>query len=98
MEQGDQAAAVEQQLQPALASSLDVASFETLGRSPRLDPEGWLRWTCDTGAAISACPLDAKIGTDAEANECGYKTASRELIPDNVPGCVCKERLNMGME
>ena len=46
LEQRDQAAAVEQQPPPTLASSLDLASFETPGRSPHLDPEGWLRWTC----------------------------------------------------
>ena len=39
-----------------------------------LNPEG------DTGAAISASPLDAKIGTETQANECSYKTASGELI------------------
>ena len=33
------------QSQPALASSLDLASSETPVRSPRLDPEGCLRWT-----------------------------------------------------
>ena len=45
---------VEPQSQPALASSMDLASFGTPVRSPRLDQQGWLRWTCDTGAAISA--------------------------------------------
>ena len=39
LEQGDHAAAVEQQPQPALASSLDLAWFETPGRSPHLDPK-----------------------------------------------------------
>ena len=38
LEQGEQAAVVEPQ-QPALASSLDLASFETLVRSPHLGPE-----------------------------------------------------------
>ena len=48
---------------------MDLVSFET-----PLNPEG------DTGAAISASPLDAKIGTERKANECSYKTASGELI------------------
>ena len=60
LEEGDQAAAVDQQPQPALASSLDLASFETPGRSPHLDPEGWLRWTYDTGVAISAFSTGCK--------------------------------------
>ena len=58
--EGDQAEAVEQQPQPALASSLDLAASEKLGGKQHLDSEGWLRWTYDTGAAISAFPLDAK--------------------------------------
>ena len=53
-----------------------------LVRSPHLDPEGWLRWTYDTGAAIPAFSLDAKIGTETEANECSHKDASGELILD----------------
>ena len=40
LEQAEQAAVLEKQSQPALASSLDLASFETLVRSPHLDPEG----------------------------------------------------------
>ena len=82
LEQGEQAAVVEPQFEQALASSLDLASFETLVRSPHLDPEGWLRWTYGTGAAISAFPLDAKIGTETQANECSYKSASGDLISD----------------
>ena len=69
LEQGEQAADVEPQPQPALASSPDLASIETLVRSPHLDPEGSLRCTYDTCAAISTFTLDAKIGTEAEANE-----------------------------
>ena len=80
--QGQQAAVVEPQPQLALASSLDLASFETLVRSPHLDHEGYLRWTYDTGAAISAFPLGAKIGTETQKNECSYKIASGELISD----------------
>ena len=34
------------------------------------------------GAAISAFPLDAKIGTETGANERSHKTASGQLIPD----------------
>ena len=45
LEQGEQAAVVEPQPQPALASSLDLASIEILVRSPHLDLEGWLKWT-----------------------------------------------------
>ena len=69
-------------------SSLDLTSFETPGRSPHLDPEGWLRGTYDTGAAISAFPLDAKIGTETEANECSCKTASGEFVSDYGGLCV----------
>ena len=76
------AAAAKQQPQPALTSSLDLASMETPVRSPRLDHEGWLRWTYDTSAAISEFPLVARIGTETEANDCCYKTASGELISD----------------
>ena len=47
-----------------------------------LDHEGWLTWTYDTGAAIWAFPLGARIGTETQANDCSYKTASRELITD----------------
>ena len=72
----------EPQPQPALASSLDLASIETLVRSPHLDQEGRLRWIYVTGAAISAFPLDARIGTDTQADDCGYKTASGELKSD----------------
>ena len=32
-----------------------------------------MRWTYDTVASISAFSLDAKIGTETEANECSYK-------------------------
>ena len=42
MEQGEQAAVVEPQPQPALASLLDLPSIETLVRSPHLDHEDWL--------------------------------------------------------
>ena len=84
----DQPAAVEQQPQPALASSLDLASFQKLGGTPHLDSEGWLGLTHDTIAAISAFPLDAKIGTETEAIECSYKTASGELILDHGVLCV----------
>ena len=43
--------------------------------SQHLDHEGWLRWTYDTGAAITAFPQDARIGTETQANECSNKTA-----------------------
>ena len=72
LEQGEQAAVAESQPHPALASSLDLASFQTLVRSPHSEHEGWLRWTYDTGAAISAFPLDAGIGTETQANDCSY--------------------------
>ena len=68
----------EPQPQPALASSLDLTPV----RSTHLDPEGCLRWTYDTGAAISIFPLDARIGTKTQANDCSYKTAAGELISD----------------
>ena len=73
--------------QPALAGSLELSSFGFEGaagafHSPHLDPEGWLRWTYDTGAAITAFPVDARIGIETEPNAASYKTASGELIPD----------------
>ena len=37
----------------------------------------------DTGAVISAFPPDGQIGTETEENECSYKAASGELIPDH---------------
>ena len=78
LEQGDQTA----------ASSPDLASFETPGRSPRLDPEGWLTWTCDFGGVISALPLGAKIGTETQANDCSCKTDCGKLISDHGGLCV----------
>ena len=80
--QREQFALVKPQSQSALASSLDLASIRTLVRSPHLDHEGWLRWTYETGAAISAFPLDARVGTETQANDCSYKTASGELMSD----------------
>ena len=77
LEQGEQAAVVDPQPQPVLASPLELASIETLARSPHLDHEGWLRWTYDTSAAIAAFPLDARIGTETKANDCSYKTFRR---------------------
>ena len=82
MDQGEQVAVAEPQHQPALASSLDMASIETLVSSPHFDHESWLRWTCDTCAAISAFPLDARIGTKTDAKDCSNKTASGERISD----------------
>ena len=72
----------EPQPQPALASSPDLASIGTLVRSLHLDHESWLRWTFDTSAAISAFPLDARIGRESIANDCSYNTVSCELISD----------------
>ena len=78
--------------QPAVvdASSPDLASIEALVRSPHLDNEGWLRWTYDTGAVISAFPLDAKIGTETQA-----------LQVNSFPTVVAsayREQLSTGME
>ena len=69
-QRGQQAAVVEPQSQPALASPLDLASIET-------DHEGWLRCTYDTAAPISAFPL-----AETQATDCRYKIASGELISD----------------
>ena len=74
LEQGEQAAVVEPQPQPILASPLDLASFEKPAFSPHMDSESWLRWAYDTGAAIS---LDARIGTETQANDCSNKTFRR---------------------
>ena len=76
LEQGERAAVVEPQAQLALVGSIDLASIATPLRSPHL------RWTYDTGAAISAFPLDARFGTETQANDCSYKTASGELWSD----------------
>ena len=78
----EQAAVAEPQPLPALSSSLDLASIESPVRSPHLDGEGWLRWKCATSAAISASPLDARIGTETQENDCSYKTASGEFSSD----------------
>ena len=75
LEQGERADVAEPQPQPALASSLNKASIDSPVGSPHPDQEGWLRWTYDTCAAISAFPLDARIGTAKQA-------ASGELISD----------------
>ena len=98
LEQVEQAAVVEPQPQRALASSADLASIEAPVRSPHLDREGWLRWAYDTGAAISAVRLDAKNGTETQANDC--KT-TRQLQVNSFPtvvACACREQLSTGME
>ncbi len=41
-----------------------------------------MRFTYDTGAAVTAFPLDARMGEETEANEATYKTASGEIIKD----------------
>ncbi len=68
------------------AGNLEIGSFDSPFRPKSdcqyLDPDGWLKFTYDTGAAITAFPLDAKIGEETEANDMNYKTASGELIPD----------------
>ena len=97
LEQGEQAAVVEPQPQPALASSLDLASVETLVRPPHLYPEGWLRWTYDTGEATSAFPLDAKIRKETQAKECSTKTPQVNKFP-TVVACAYKEPLSTSME
>ena len=56
-----------------LRAFLDLALIETPIRSPHLDHEGWLKWTHDTSAGISAFPLDARIGTETQANDSAYK-------------------------
>ena len=83
LEQGEQAAVVEPQAEPALASSLDLASIETPVRSPHPDHEGWLRWTYDAGAAIAAFPLDARTGTET-TRICGCTTAG-DIVKTNFP-------------
>jgi hypothetical protein len=51
-------------------------------REKYLDADGWLKFTYDTGAAVTAFPLDAKMGEETEPNESTYRTASGEIIPD----------------
>ena len=85
---GDQAAGAQHQPVPALASSLDKASFEKLGSTPHFDAEGWLTCPYDTDATIWAFPQGAKMGTETEANGANYKTTSGELIPDHGGLCV----------
>ena len=73
----------------AAASSCEVSRLgATLVRSPDPDHEGWLRWTYDTSAAILAFPLDARIGTETQANDCSHKTAPGELISCRGGLCV----------
>ena len=76
LEQGAQTAVLELQSQPALAE------FSRLVRSLHIHHEAWLRWTYDTGAAISEFPLDARIGTEKQAKYCCSKTAPGELLSD----------------
>ena len=90
---GEQAAVVKPQPQPALAISLDLASVETLVRSPHLDAEGWMKWTHDTGAAISAFPLTRK----RRRMNVAIKLLQLNSFP-TVAACACKERLSVGME
>ena len=97
LEQGELAAVVEPQPQPALASSLDVASFETLVRSSHLDPEGWLRCAYDTGAVISAFPLDAKLARKRRRMNVATRLLQVKSFP-TVVACACRRRLTMGME
>ena len=70
---GDQAAAVEFQPQPFMRFVSNTWQITALGLRRFVD------MTHDTGAAISAFPLDAKICTETEANACTYKAASGEL-------------------
>ena len=86
LEQGEQAAVVEPQPEPALASSLDLVSIETPVRSPHPDHEGWLRWTYDAGAAISAFPLDARTGTETP-RICGCTTAG-DIVKTRCSFCL----------
>ena len=97
LEQGEQAVAVEPQPQPALVSSLDLASIETLVRSPHLYHEGWLRWTYDTGAAISAFPLNARLARKRRRMTAAARQHQANSSP-TVEACACKERLSTGME
>ena len=47
-----------------------------------LDDQGWMKFTYDTGAAVTAFPLNATVGEETEANGATYRTASGEIIED----------------
>ena len=78
LEQGQQAAVLEPRLLRALWT---WHRLELLSDHRTWISEGWLRWTYDTGAATTF-PLDAKTGTESQANECSHITVSGELISD----------------
>lgn len=71
--------------EPVLAGSFELSAVDENRRVrfAHLNAEGWLRWTYDTGAAITAFPLDASMGIETPPNGASYKTASGELIPDH---------------
>ena len=41
---------------------------------------GWMRFTFDTGAAVTAFPLDVGRGTHTDPSTATYKTASGEIL------------------
>ena len=43
---------------------------------------GWMRLTFDTGAAVTAFPLDVGSGTHTDPSTATYKTASGEILQD----------------
>ena len=81
LEQGDQAAAVEPQPQPALASSLDLASLERPGKSPHVDPEGWDGHTTWVRRSWHFHWMQSLAQTRRRINV-ATKTASGEVIAD----------------
>ena len=70
--------------EPESASALELSAVDvqSLQGTPHLDPDGWLSFTYDTGAAVTAFPLDMEIGESEAPSEASYKTASGEIIQD----------------
>ena len=92
LEREEQAAVVEQQPQLALATLWTSCRLRLLS-DHRTTPEGWLRWTFDTGAATSAFPLDAKRRRMSVAT----KLLQVHSCP-TVEACAYKERLSTGIQ
>ena len=69
------------------ASPRDLRGFATVAvgavdSDQSIDDDGWLRFTYDTGAAVTAFPSDFGLGTRTPASDATYKTASGEIIED----------------
>ena len=75
--------------EPSAAGCLDICSFSVVSAAElmsleerNVDENGWLRFTFDTGAAITAFPSDMDVGEKTAQNDATYRTASGEVIED----------------